>query len=509
MANIGDYVYVSGVVGTQYASAGEIRGHEYTAQLKLLVEAGYLSLYDGPNLPPGIAPTAVDFRPATQQQILDIKSLVDSSRQTQFSVAANASRALNKLNRGIDPVGILYVGDSTGNEPIEHIYLEVQGLATRFPKYKVVYRMWNDTARNYDAAVVVQAGKGATPPVLTVWNCSVSGFATFHFIGDRFPQAFDSITEAPDLIMISHSHNMLDVSTANTRASFRANMLLLTEELGQLFPDAGTVLMSQNPTYILGRETWQNIKATELQSIATRHGYGFIDIHQVFQDTGNPADYVKVDNIHPTTVADYPEPNGSRLWADAVLRAFNYQGAIPSPAQKSSYFSEAARNLIPNGEFALWTDGSPPDGWTLVGVTVEKDTVNFETGTYGMKITASAANSAYAQFSASPASLGIKGLVSNRLITVGIRVFVPATNLIAGVGLMVRDQGGSGTQRRVDISAATRGRFHWLYTTKKIDSPASNLTIQLSPQWSGALAATNTMTVDRIRVVEGDIPRFA
>lgn len=34
-------------------------------------------------------------------------------------------------------------------------------------------------------------------------------------------------------------------------------------------------------------------------------------------------------------------------------------------------------------------------------------------------------------------------------------------------------------------------------------------TIQISPQWTGAFEATNTMTVDRIRAVEGDVPRFA
>ncbi len=431
-----------------------------------------------------------------------------ASKQGSLATVANASRSLNKLNRGIDPVTMLYVGDSTGNEQIEHIYLEAVALGAQFPRYTVLYRLWNDTTKTYDAAVTVQTGTGTTPPVLTIWNCSVSGFATFHFIGDRFTPAFESLVD-PDLILISHSHNMLDVSTANLRAGFRSNILALTEELTQIFPDAGLLLMSQNPTYVAGRETWQSIKATELQGIAARHGYGFIDVHQAFMDTGNPKDYVKSDNVHPTTSADAPAPNGSVLWANTVMASLGYAGAVASPSQRPSYFMEPGRSLIPNTEFATWTAPEMPDGWTLVNCLAEKDTVNFETGSFGLKLTAVATGASYAQFSASPASLGIKGLTSGKLITVGMRVFVPTTNTIAGTGLMIRDQGGSTTQRRVDISSSTRNRFFWVFTTKRIDAPGTNLTIQLSPQWSGTFAATNTITVDRIRVIEGDIPRFA
>lgn len=520
MPALGDYVYVHWVVGNQYGDAGKVTGEELTLHIAALLDAGYGVLTDrptNPSVPPKNPDNDMVSRKFVMAQLEGAKDAVAATyataqnvRQSQAGVAANASRMLNRLNRGTDAVSILYVGDSTGNEPIEHIYLEAKALGLQFPRYTVNYRLWNDTSRTYDAAVTIQTGTGTTPPVLTVWNCSVSGFATFHFIGDRFTQAFETLPEPPDTIFISHSHNMLDVSTPNLRAAFRPNMLALTEELTQVYPDAGVILMSQNPTYVTGRETWQSIKATELQGLAARRGYGFIDIHQAFQDTGHPIDYVKVDKVHPTTSADAPvSPNGSQLWADTVMAALNYKGAAPSLTQRTSYFADTAKSLIPNTEFATWTDPGFPDGWTLTNVLAEKDTVNFETGTYGLKLTAVATGGAYAQFSATPASLGIKGLVSGRYVTVGIRVFVPATNTLAGVGLSVRDQTGAAGQRRVDISSSTRGRFHWLYATKKIESPGTLLVVQLSPQWSGTYAATNTMTVDRIRVVEGDVPRFA
>lgn len=464
-----------------------------------------------PTIVPGLTRANSDFFENIFDGVEEGIDGVGVSRDLFNTAAANAARMLCKLNRGIDNVDLLYCGDSTGNELTEHIYLEAVMLGAQFPAYTVYYNVWNDTNRTYDAPVLVQTGTGPTPPILNYWNASISGSQTLYFIGDRYPTAFESLaaTNSPDLIMISHSHNMYDVSTPNLRASFRPNMLVLTEELTQTFPDAGVIVMSQNPTYMLGRENWQNIKATELQLLASRRGYGFIDVHQAFQDTGHPADYVQVDNIHPTTSADSPAPNGSLLWANTVMAALQYNGVVSAPTQPPSYFLTPAKSLISNTEFATWTNPSFPDGWTLSNCTAVKDTVNFETGTDAVKLTAVATGTSYMQFSASPASLGIKGLVTGKIITVGIRVYVPATNTISGVGLLLKDQTGSSTQRRQDISSATRGRFHWLYLSKRIDSPGTLLTIQISPQWSGSFDAMHTMTVDRIRVIEGDVPRFA
>ena len=60
MANLGEYVYVYGVVGTQYANSGEVRGYEYTTQLQQLIEAGYMILWTGAR-PGEAAPSSSDF----------------------------------------------------------------------------------------------------------------------------------------------------------------------------------------------------------------------------------------------------------------------------------------------------------------------------------------------------------------------------------------------------------------------------------------------------------------
>lgn len=440
-----------------------------------------------------------------KDDLLRYENGIGNSYDALNTAAANTSRLLCKLARGLDPAHMLVVGDSTGNEPSEHVYLEAIDLGKQFPRYTVHYRLWNDTSRVYAAPVVIQTGTGDNPPVLTIWNASVSGFSPLHFIAERYPQITDPILATPpDLIMISHAHNMFDVTTPNLRASFQPNMLVLTEELTRTFPAAGVIVMSQNPEFVAPRETWMNIKATEAQDLCARRGYGFIDVHQAFLDTGNPRDYVQSDGVHPTTSGEF---NGSRLWADTVMGALTYRGAVSSLAQGISYFDRPAKSLITNTEFADWT-GTEPMGWTASLCTVEKDTVNYETGFHGMKITATADGTAVAQMSFVPNAVGLRGLVSGQVLTFGVRVFVPDTNKISSVGISLRDQFGASQQRRNDISSSARGRFHWVYATKRIAFPANSIVLQISPQWSGANDGTHTMTVDRVRLIPGDLPLF-
>lgn len=61
-----------------------------------------------------------------------------------------AKALVKKLTDGLIPASILVQGDSTGNGTNEWPYLITQELASKFPKYSVDYRLWNDTNQNYD-----------------------------------------------------------------------------------------------------------------------------------------------------------------------------------------------------------------------------------------------------------------------------------------------------------------------------------------------------------------------
>lgn len=425
-----------------------------------------------------------------------------ASRYASAATKAATAPLLSKLKRGVADATILYIGDSTGNETIEHIYLEMVDLGARFPAYTVLYYLWNDGSSAYDSAVTIQTGTGSQ--TLRVYNCSVAGSRPEYVLGARWSTAIAAVSN-PDCIFISHSHNTGDPATnANGGQPQRWIWLSVTEELAVQHPGAGMVLMSQNPTFVSGRETWQAKKAQVLQDLAAQRGYGFIDVHQAFVDTGAPASYVKTDLIHPTTSADTSSPNGSRLWADVVGACLQYSAdAAGLPRQRSSLL-DAAKSLVPNVDFATWS-GTLPDGFTATNATVTKDTTTFETGTYSMKIEAGASGASYVEMTDST-SFGYKGLLAGRPVTLLARVYVPVG--YTGIpSIVLKGNGGSAQQARRDSEAVAQGRWHWVICTRRDTGDGGSLTVQLSPRLSGS--AAGYILVDRFRVVEGDLPRDA
>lgn len=75
MPELGDWVYVYGVVGTTYADAGQVRGHEYTQQVADLVTAGVLQLTTAPEKGKPITPPDPDNVVATVGRV---KRLVEA-----------------------------------------------------------------------------------------------------------------------------------------------------------------------------------------------------------------------------------------------------------------------------------------------------------------------------------------------------------------------------------------------------------------------------------------------
>ena len=419
------------------------------------------------------------------------------------ATAANTARLLAKLTRGVEDACYLYVSDSTGNELAEHIYLELVALAARFPAYTVLYYLWNDTTKAYDTAVVVQTGTGSK--TLRLYNLAISGSQPAHFLDStRWSPGIAALAFVPDAIFISHGHNMGSVDTENAQQGCRNNLLQFTEEVSAQYPNAGMVLMSQNPTYLTGRESWQAIKARIWQDVAAQRGYGFIDVHQAFQDTGNPAAYVKADQIHPTVASDAPAPNGSRLWADTFIAALRYDPRSAAIASRPSAFVEPARNLITNGDFTTWSDaGAAPDGWTAINATISKDTTNVETGAYALRVVGGGASGlAGLEWVVDPAAAGIKGYVDGKVITIKARVRVPSG--ATPPSLIVTDQTGGTNQRRTDLSQYATGRFVWMSVTKRLTAAPTLLRVQVCSRVTGTTGGD--ISVDRVEIVEGNLP---
>lgn len=108
-------------------------------------------------------------------------------------------------------------GDSTGNNnsgPREWPYLLADKLAAAFPSHKVLVYTWNDSPQDWTAnstAQVVQNQSSAAAPVLTIWNFSIPGVATYYALGSMFKAALGIPVDG---LIINHGHNQIGLHGA-------------------------------------------------------------------------------------------------------------------------------------------------------------------------------------------------------------------------------------------------------------------------------------------------------
>lgn len=119
-------------------------------------------------------------------------------------------------------------------------------LAADIPSYTVQYRQWNygngagPPGSSYDPWETIQTGTGTH----TLWisNASFPGATTYDFLAGRFQSAIAATT--PDLVMISMGHNFA-VDCPDCWPNLELD---LTESITLAFPNAGIILIGQNPT---------------------------------------------------------------------------------------------------------------------------------------------------------------------------------------------------------------------------------------------------------------------
>lgn len=428
---------------------------------------------------------------------------------TPNEATAGAMRNLmSKLTRNVSDASWLVVGDSTGNETTEWVYLTAQWLAAKFPAYTVTYRLWDTVGdTDYASPVTVQTGTGTGnaggPWTLTIYNASVAGTTTGYFQGVRFTAA---IAKDVDLLTISHGHNHGGpMDTANAIQYQRNRYLSFVDEAAQVNQNAGVVCVAQNPKidHSSGAPThpfeWQPQKALLYGQAAGWRGWGFVDVMQAFVDYGNwQADLMNADGVHPNSA-------GEALWASVFKGALDRASKVPGGSQPTPLVAPG-RQLIANPELTSWASTNP-DGVamsTSPPCTAAKELTNFETGTQAMTLTSdSTSGQPYAEWAGTATALGIKGLLANRTWTAAVRVYVPAANTQT-VRITLQDNNGSGQSCTADVDASTRDRYSWVYVTKTFASNATSISLRVSPRSSGT--AVVTCTVDRVYLYPGGVP---
>ena len=394
--------------------------------------------------------------------------------------ASGQTQALmGKLKRGLEDAVIVVLGDSTGNEVTEWVYKMGLALAPLFPAYTIKYSLWDGAA--YPAATTLATGTGTK--VLTIYNGSVSGTVASYPLGSRFAPMVESLK--PDLVFISYGHNQFTADWT----MWASHYLEITENVALSCAYAGIICVLQNPSQ---SDNNQALRATVYQRIAAKHGYGVVDVHQVFLDYGAWAANLMADSVHPNAA-------GQDLWVAEVMKAFAYRRDTPIQTRVPS-LSMAGTQLIKNGDFSLWDEGSAnaPTGWTVGGtITFAADTVNGEGAPfkYPLKMTATAGASAYIARDL-PLSK-----VKGKWVTVAARIFVPA-----GVGLRVgRLEVGSnlGTTRNDDQTANGQGGWTWRIVQTYIDPAAAYAKVWL---WVDMTIGGGNFSIDQLSIVIGDTP---
>lgn len=415
------------------------------------------------------------------------KQYVDNSRASE---GANAVGFLSRLTADLGDVSWLVIGDSTGNETTEWVHLTAQTLATRFPTYSVVYRLWDAAGGTaYGSPTTIQTGSGTN--TLYVWNCSVSGSQATYVRGSRWPAAV--LATNPDYICVSHGHNEGTTAGGATAEFWRAQMAVLTESLTEAFPLAALAIVLQNPRGDGVPD--QQKRARVYRELAATRGYGLIDAQSVFLALPSLTGYVSGDNVHPTTA-------GSQLWADEAARVLTFDPKARPREQSPSLFTTSSRNLLVNGDFDQFTSPPTLPNWTATNCSPAKDTragwVETPNG-WSVRLQASSAAQTYIH---QDIPAGLLDTVKGRYVTLLARMKVPTGQATTAGRVQLSDSGGNITSTG---SADLRDGFHWIAVTRLVDANATYVRARVYVD-SGT-SSTADISIASVHLVLGQVPR--
>lgn len=393
---------------------------------------------------------------------------------------------LSKMRAALEDVCIIINSDSTGitqdTDPSTGTVFKkwtrklAEFLAANYPAYTVNYYSWSSTAYNSPETIQV----GTAGKTLHFYNAAVAGTQPLYLMGQYFDAAY--APRQADLLILNHGHN----TDNNVPASTHMGMdLAVMYTMLQRHPNAGAIIVSQNPLRDNDNGTPRSAGARQA---AIASGFSLVDVFQLFQNAGKPTGWY-MDNIHPNATGD------SKIF-DLVKNLFVW----PSGPSDHKAGLTAGINLLTNSDFAAWT-GAAPDGWSLTGCTAEKDTTNFESGNYGMKLVRTDTIEAFASIPL-PASL-VKRL-KGRTVVVSARVWVPTSSTRGNCGSV---QIAEVTNNRpYGMPSGGRGGFVWKSTVVTIPTTVSALTVRAVLDTAGG-AVGDTCTFDRLTLCVGTIPQ--
>lgn len=412
---------------------------------------------------------------------------------TAPSGAATAQPVLGKIKRNVEDVSILNMSDSTGvysaSEP-RWAYKFCQRLAADWPTHTVIFHPWDTTGNVWGTDMTVSTGTGAR--TIHFWNAAFTGTRLEQFMGEYWSTVV--VNNQPDLVFMNYGLNdgSTDVNGATYYARNRAHTF--TESITESVPGAAVIILTQNERIDVSNSVTA-IRASAYAKAAQQTGHGLIDVRQAFiDDSRGLAALLNGDNLHPNNA-------GSDLIADTIYASFKYNPSItPRTAQPSS-FTQPAKNLLTNGDFADPIAGGLLPGWTKVTSNVAANTSVFERPKgYSVQVTAvGSTNQAYIY-----QDVDMAGLLG-KWVTLAARVYIPAgQNNTAGRVAIDCGLGAANDRTSSGINTARNG-WQWFVLSKYIDPTATRIRVKLYADT--ALTASADARFDRVSLVVGQVPR--
>jgi hypothetical protein len=438
-----------------------------------------------------LTPTAIGL--GNVNNTADINKPISTPQQAGLATA-NAAKFLQRLRSNLGDVSWLILGDSTGNETTEWVYLTAQSLATQYPAYTVIYHLWDPTGGvAYDTGtsgtpVTLQTGSGSN--TLHVWNCSVAGSATTYTRGSRWAAAV--LAAKPHYITVSYGHNEGTSAGGVTAEVWRTQMALLTESLTEAFPASELALVLQNPRADGVRD--QESRAAVYREVAALRGYGLIDVQAVFLAQPSLTAIINADNIHPNAT-------GEALWANEVLRVLTWSVEARPRTQTPSLFAVPTRGLLLNSDFSTFPSPPTLPYWTATNCTLSKDVrAGFTESPNGYTVRMQAASAAQTSMY-QDAPTGLIDYLKGKYVTALVRMRVASSQASTAGRVQIQDSAGTYASAG---STDLRDGWHWVAATKLIDSATTFVRLRIYAD-SGTSASAD-ISVSAAYLVVGPFP---
>ena len=472
-----------------------------------------MALLDGTEQKQSVALTGTQMAEAlvashnSKTAIENINGMQSNGSQIDESVNLahpSLNHFLSKIERKDDNISIFVNGDSTGDASDEWVYYFAEWLFATYPEYTVRYRDWNNTTNVYEAFVTIGTGSGSFN--IDIWNACTGSQPVYYLLNiDKTENAIKNITDnsiyadvssTVDLTIVNHSHNHYGEVDVRELLLWNANF---TEEYINFHPSSSWLWLKQNPwrdnynnlQRVLGSVQWANIK-----------DFAIADVWSKFENL-NKDSSLYFDNIHPSTgLGTALAPTGTRLFLEAVT------DQLTKKVHNKEVFANSTLNICTkainvNPNLLHTDDNLPPDPYTLNGCVVEKDTTNFydfRKG-YSTKVIANGGASCYFRY-----RLGADELprIVGKDIIIAILMYSPYTDV--------------STKNIIDISTSSGGHvvhknlthlsggWNWRFIPAKAVKADTYLNIYIQPSSTSATTAGEYINIDKIIVLEGNIP---